>query len=154
MKRFQFRLERFLELRRHRERECELVLARILGQCILLRNRIAAIDTELGECIGRVQREGTRIDVLSIHTRDLYAQRLRRERERTGAELAARNVELEDARKKHREAQRERKILEKLRENKEREYYRLQSIEEFKTIDDINTAASTRRETAQEAGVP
>lgn len=154
MKRFQFRLERFLELRRHRERECELALARVLGQCILLGNRIAAIDVELGESIGRVFREGALIDAPSIHARDLYAQRLRRERERTVEELAQRNTELEAARARHREAQRERKILEKLRDNKERDYYRLQSLEEFKTIDDINTAAGTRRQTPQEADAP
>jgi len=154
MRRFQFRLERFLELRRHRERECELEVARVLGQCILLSGRISGIEKELGESIGRVLREGDRIDALSIHARDLYAQRLRQERRRAEEELTARNVELAAAREKLRGAQRDRKILEKLRENKERDYYRLQSLEEFKTIDDINTAAGTRRDAPQASGAP
>ena len=154
MKRFQFRLERFLELRRHRERECEMALARVLGQCILLRNRIVEIEGELGASLGRIGREGGRIDALSIYVRDLYAQRLRRERVRVEEELAARSVELAAAREKHGVAQRDRKILEKLRENKARAYYRLQSMEEFKTMDDINTAAGTRREMPREASAP
>ncbi len=35
MRRFQFRLERFLELRRWKEREWELKLARALGECLV-----------------------------------------------------------------------------------------------------------------------
>lgn len=153
MRRFQFRLERFLELRRHRERTCELAVARVLGLCVLLRGRIAAIEAELGDSLGRLKRAGDLLDAPSLHARDLYAQRLRQERARAEKELEERTVELEEARRKLREAQRERKILEKLRENKEREYYRLQELEEFKTIDDINTAAGTRHETAR-ADVP
>ena len=47
MRRFQFRLERFLELRRWKEREWELALAKMLGECLLLERRIAEIAAEV-----------------------------------------------------------------------------------------------------------
>jgi len=48
MRRFQFRLERFLDLRRWKEREWEIALAKILGECLLLENRITEIGEEIG----------------------------------------------------------------------------------------------------------
>ena len=146
MMRFRFRLERFLELRRHRERECEMVLARALGQCLLIKRTIAEIDGELAASIGRVTRDGNLIDARTLNARDLYAQRLRRDRGRAEKELEEKNGELAEARDLHHAAQRDRKVLEKLRERREAEYYRLRSIEEYRTIDDLHTSAGARRD--------
>jgi hypothetical protein len=63
MRRFQFRLERFLELRRWKEREWEIALAKILGECLLLENRIAEITAEIGLSRLSVFIDGRRIDV-------------------------------------------------------------------------------------------
>ncbi len=145
MRRFQFRLERFLELRRHREREREIALARVLGQCLLLRRRITEIEGEVAGSYGLSFRAGDRIDIQAMAGRELYVRRLTGEKARTEDALAARNVELEEVRAKYLEAAKERKVLDKLRERTEAEYYERQKDEEFKTIDDMNTAAGFRQ---------
>ena len=47
MQRFQFRLERLLDLRKYREREWELKLAEITGICLMIRRRIEEIHQEI-----------------------------------------------------------------------------------------------------------
>jgi flagellar FliJ protein len=145
MRRFRFRLERFLELKRYRERDRELALARVLGQHLLLRRRIAEIDGEVSGSYALSFRAGALIDIEAMAGRERYVQRLVRERERTQEALAAKTVELEEARARYLEASKERKVLDKLRERKETEYYEKANDEEFKSIDDLNTAASLRQ---------
>ncbi|MGA2762806.1 MAG: flagellar export protein FliJ [Spirochaetia bacterium] len=144
MRRFQFRLERFLDLRRWKERERELVLAKVLGECLLLERRIAEIAAEISASFLSGFRTGNTIDIDSMARRELYVQRLARERERTQTTLAEKRVELEQVRAKYLEASRERKVLDKLKDRQAAAYYERQIDEEFKTIDDINTAAATR----------
>jgi flagellar protein FliJ len=145
MRRFQFRLERFLELRRWKERERELALAKTLGECLLLERRIAEIAAEISASFLSVFRAGNSIDIDSMRRRELYVQRLARERERTGTELVAKREELEQVRARYLEAARERKVLDKLKDRQADAYYERQIDEEFKAIDDINTASATRQ---------
>jgi flagellar FliJ protein len=145
MRRFQFRLERFLELRRWKERERELALARVLGECLLLERRIADITVEVATSFLAVFRAGTRIDIESMGRRELYVRRLSLERERTEETLVVKRRELEEVRAKYLEAAKDRKVLDKLKERRESEYYERELDEEFKTIDDINTAAAPRQ---------
>ncbi len=145
MRRFQFRLERFLELRRWKERECELALAKVLGECLLLERRIADIAAEISASFLSTFTAGAVIDIEGMTRRELYVQRLARERERTAEELAGKRVELEKVREKYVEAAKARKVLDKLKERRSEDYYERQLDEEFKAIDEINTAAATRR---------
>ncbi|MGA2977450.1 MAG: flagellar export protein FliJ [Spirochaetia bacterium] len=142
MRRFQFRLERFLELRRWKEREWEIALAKILGECLLLENRIAEITAEIGLSRLSVFIDGRRIDVEAMARRELYVQRLVRERERAQAMLVEKRKELEKVRAKYLEASKERKVLDKLKERRAGEYYERQLDEEYKSIDDMNTSAA------------
>jgi flagellar FliJ protein len=145
MQRFRFRLEKFLKLRRWKEREREIALAKVLGEALLLEKRIAEIAEEIGASLfGQFRREG-RIDVEAMARRELYAQRLSRERENKRQVLVVKKRELEEARAKYLEASKERKVLDKLRERREAEYYEHAIDEEFKEIDDMNTASSTRQ---------
>jgi flagellar protein FliJ len=144
MRRFQFRLERFLELRRWKEREQEIALAKILGECLLLEKRIEEIAAEITASMLSVFVAGTRIDIEAMARRELYVLRLGRERERTRATLTERRKVLEEVRAKYLEASKERKVLDKLKERRSAEYYKQQLNEEFKGIDDMNTAGATR----------
>ncbi len=160
MRRFQFRLERFLELRRWKEREWEQKLARALGKVMLLRSRIEEIAGEIGASYGwsftgpLAEAAGPAgVDIGAMARRELYVQRLVRERERAEAELAVRTREMEQVRAGYLEAARERKVLDKLKERRSAEYYERQLDEEYRSIDDINTAAPLRaaRETGGES---
>jgi flagellar FliJ protein len=145
MKRFQFRLERFLDLRRWKEREWEIALAKILGECLLLENRITEIGTEIGASRLAVFTDGARVDVQAMARRELYVLRLAQERERAQVRLVEKRKEMEKVRAKYLEASKERKVLDKLKERRAGEYYDRQRDEEFKTVDDLNTSAAVSR---------
>jgi flagellar FliJ protein len=144
MRRFQFRLERFLELRRWKEREWELALAKKLGQCLLLERRIAEIAEAVSASFLSGFRTGNAIDIDSMMRRELYVQRLVGERARTEETLAQRRTELKEVRAGYLEAAKARKVLDKLKERQAAASHERQVDEEFKTIDEINTAAATR----------
>jgi flagellar FliJ protein len=145
MRRFQFRLERFLDLRRWKEREWEIALSKILGECLLLENRITEIGTEIGASRLAVFTDGVRVDVEAMARRELYVQRLARERERAQVTLVEKHREMEKVRAKYLEASKERKVLDKLKERRSEEYYDHQRDEEYKTVDELNTAAAVSR---------
>jgi flagellar FliJ protein len=145
MRKFRFRLERFLELKRYKERERELALARVLGEVMMLRRRIAEIDAEVDQERGRTFLAGGHVDVDAMTRGEMYIRRLARERERTLRALEAKTVELEEARARYLEAAKERKVLDKLKERTQSEYYEKCRDEEFKVIDDMNTAAGLRQ---------
>jgi flagellar FliJ protein len=145
MRRFQFRLERFLELRRWKERECEIALARELGACLLLEKRIEEIGNEVSASMLSAFVAGIQIDVWAMARRELYLQRLANERVRTEAALAEERKELEKVRAKYLDAARERKVLDKLKERRSGEYYAHQLREEYKSVDDMNTSAASVR---------
>jgi flagellar FliJ protein len=145
MRRFRFRLEKFLDLRRWKEREREIALAKVLGEVLLLEKRIAEIAEEIAASLFGEFRRDNRIDVEAMSRRELYAARLSQERKRKREALTVKQRELEEARARYLEASRERKVLDKLRERREAEYYERAIDEEFKEIDDMNTASSTRQ---------
>jgi len=145
MRRFRFRLEKFLQLRRWKEREREIALAKVLGEVLLLERRIAEIGELIGASLFGEFRRENRIDVEAMARRELYAQRLLHEREQRRAALVVKRGELDQARARYMEASKERKVLDKLRERREAEYYEQAVDEEFREIDDMNTAASTRQ---------
>jgi flagellar FliJ protein len=145
MRRFQFRLERFLDLRRWKEREWEIALAKALGECLLLEKRIEAIADEVASSMLSAFVAGVQIDVRGMARRELYLQRLAVERERTQAALAEGRKELEKVRVKYLDAAKERKVLDKLKERRSDEYYAHQLDEEYKSIDDMNTSSATLR---------
>jgi flagellar FliJ protein len=153
MRRFQFRLERFLDLRRWKEREWEIALAKVLGECLLLENRITEIGVEIGTSRLAAFTDGTRVDVEAMGRRELYVQRLSRERERAAAALEVKRAEMEKVRAKYLEASKARKVLDKLKDRRAGEYYKHQRDEEFKTVDDLNTAAAVSRGINEAAAV-
>jgi flagellar FliJ protein len=144
MRRFQFRLDRFLDLRRWKEREWEIRLAQATGKVTLLKNRIGEIGIEIGASYDHTFTRGAAIDVAAMAGRERYVQRLAAERERKTVELAVRTREMEEVRVHYLQAARDRKVLDKLKERRAGEYYERQRDEEYRTIDDLNTAARSR----------
>jgi flagellar protein FliJ len=145
MRRFQFRLERFLELRRWKEREWEIALSKVLGECLLLENRITEIGTQIGDSLRSQRLGGNRIDMEALTQRERFVQRLLIERERARRALVEKRKELEQVRVKYLQAAKERKVLDKLKEKRSQEYYERALDEEYKGIDELNTASATRQ---------
>ena len=145
MRRFQFRLEQLLELRRYREREWELKLARITGICLKIRLRIKEIDEVVRRSIASLFRSDVLTDYSYLISNELYMMRLRGERKEREEELEKREKEREEVQKEYITHSKKRKVLQKLKEKQEEEYYVLLRKEEFKSVDDINNGLFTRK---------
>ena len=145
MRRFQFRLEQLLELRRYREREWELKLARITGICLKIRLRIKEIDEVVRRSIASLFRSDVLTDYSYLISNELYMMRLRGERKEREEELEKREKEREEVQKEYITHSKKRKVLQKLKEKQEEEYYVLLRKEEFMSVDDINNGLFTRK---------
>ena len=135
MRRFRFKLEKFLELRGFHERKAELVLADKAGRC-------AVLDAKLRETAEQRARTGR--DMFSIgrmladyRAAELYIIRLDRDRDRLTEELARAELEKEAARADYVEKRKAREAIEKLKERRQAEYYRVALREETKALDDV-----------------
>lgn len=147
MQRFQFRLEPILKIRRYREKEWEMKLARISGICFDLQNRIEIRREEIRKSF---LSEGSGFDISILSSQELYRTRLQKERVSLSEELKKREKEKEKVKQSYLEASKERKVMDKLAERKESEYYRRQLREETKTLDDLAGGAAARHILAAE----
>ncbi len=144
MRKFRFRLDRLLELRRYREREWELKLATITGRCLLIDQRIQQNRHNIVRTIRSRQLSVGRLDLNSLFACELYMSRMDNEIGSLERELELRERERDEVNQKYLVVSKDRKVLEKLREKKEADYYRGQKKEEFKIADDITTGRSAR----------
>ncbi len=135
MRRFSFKLEKLLELRTFRERQAELALAEKAGRCALLEARLAEIAASRARTAREMFAPGR--ELADFRAAELYALRLDRERDRLAAELAAAELEREAARLEYLERHRDHEAIEKLKERRQADYYRLAEREEIKALDDL-----------------
>jgi flagellar protein FliJ len=135
VRRFRFKLEKLLELRGFYERKAELVLAEKAGRCNLLGNKLR----ETAEARARTGREmfSSGRMLADYRAAELYIVRLDRDRDRLIGELAAAELEREQARLEYVEKRKGREVLDKIKERRQGEYYRLAEREEIKALDDI-----------------
>ncbi len=145
MRRFRFRLERFLELRRYYEREHELKLAKVTGACLMIQRNILNRQSNIARTILERPQTSGPVDLEAFHAGEMYMERLDREIHSLEEELTVKEEERTEAQKEYIEASRRRKVLEKLKEKKEEEHVKDQKREEFEILNDINTGSSSRR---------
>ena len=143
MRRFRFGLEKILKLRMYREREWELKLAEVTGECNRLRRVIDDTEAEKRSVLRWRIEYGEGIDGWRLA--ELYVQRLSGRSARAKAELETAERRRAEVQQQYLEASMKRKVLENLKERKAGEYRRIQLQEEIKTIDDINTGRSAVR---------
>jgi flagellar FliJ protein len=139
MKRFQFRLERLLTIRRYREREWEVKLAKAAGTCLKLEREIDEMYGEKARAFKDRFKYGAG-DIEYLTASELYMQRLERTAMKKEKELAVKNVERDKIKNQYLEVSKKRKILDKLRERRAAEYYKEAKDEEIKSMDDMNSA--------------
>jgi flagellar export protein FliJ len=135
VKRFHFRLAPLLQLRAFHERKAELVLAERAGACAVLEARISENLERRVRSAGEGFAPGR--DISDFRTTEFYLRRLDVERERMTAELAACEIAREEARSAYILKRRDREAVDKIRERRETEYYRLALREETKVLDDL-----------------
>ena len=123
-------------------------LAEATGRCLKLRYDIEQRERSIAQTIlDRTQGVGL-LDLSLYQTGEMYMRRLSMEITALEQELEAEEARREEIQKGYLEASRRRKVLDRLREKREESYRREQKLEEFKSLDDINTSragqASTR----------
>ena len=136
MKRFHFRLEKLLTIRRHREEKLEIELAKTVSRVLSIQNDIKLRQTEKKRVFG-ADSAG---DLEYEFVKGKYIYRLEKEIINSGKDLEKALIEREKAKEKFLEASRERKVLDKLKERKQAEFYHEQKKEEIKESDDTVTA--------------
>lgn len=144
MRKFQFRLQHFLDIRKYKEREWELKLAAITGECISIENKI---EENIKNIILNMKKRAALAESIDIETFlnfENYIVRLEHENSSLREELALKELEREKIRKGYLEASRERKVLQKLKEKREEEFYTSQRKEEFKEAEDITNSRFKR----------
>jgi len=140
VRRFRFRLEKLLALRRYREKEWEIKLAEITGICINLERGIAYAESEKTRVLFKLTAGVGKVDMEILKFRESYTARLSRRVSELVEELSRRRMEQDEIRKKYIEVSRERKVLLKLKERRETEYYKMERLDEIKMIDDISNS--------------
>ena len=141
MKAFRFKLERILSLRKYREREWEIKLAGITGECVRLSREIEERSLRKADAFLK-GTTGEEVGVyLSTHR---YMARLDQEIDKKSTELAVCQRKREEIKLEYLKYSRERKVLDNLKEKRAEEYADEQKIEEVKQIDDINTGRAAR----------
>lgn len=144
MKRFAFSLEQILRLREYEERQAELELGRVTGECERLRREIESLG-DLSRVAARSHLGSRSFDVSYRFGEERYIQRLRSRAEQLGRELREWEKELEKARTRYREARKLREVLSRLKGRKAEHYHDEVKKERQLVLDEVS-ALIWRRE--------
>ncbi len=136
MRKFAFNLQRLLRLREHEEQEWEIKLGRAVTECVRIENEIAHRFKEIDRVLdtrGRIENRENDFLAMELYKRRMNSEVLELEKKLKDAEK-----ERDQVRKDFLEASKKRKVLAKLREKREQEFYREQLKIEHNLIDEIN----------------
>ena len=139
MKRFKFSLEKVLKLRQHNEHEARVELGRAIGVLAGIENEIKRnAATRAGAIQERFAgiTEGDGASSLSMHAWDAYIHRLELEADRLTEDAARAETEVDEKRGLYIEASRELKVMENLKERREKEHRKEMFLAETKEMDD------------------
>jgi len=138
MKRFNFSLQRLLELREHREQEAKIELGKAIGTLTVIEQRIDAVSMERARAM--TDRYSHNMD--NIHNYDLYIRRLEQTTEKLQKEAALAELEVNEKRDLFIEASRDRKVLDKVKDRRQQEHRKEMFAEETKELNDIGSHLS------------
>lgn len=142
MRKFQFNLDKVLELRTYHERQEELKLGEATGKCNALHRKIEDSEVKKREVFSARKPEGR--DLRSYLYAEYYTRRLEQRIEQLKKELLIADEERRAAQQRFLEASKKRKILESLKERMQKNYYREQKKLEQKLLDEISSAQYIR----------
>lgn len=141
MKRYEFRLERLLAIRKYRETEWELKLAGITNECVRLQTEITEMERDRRSTLAS-RYSGRGIDMNYLSATELYMQRIAARTKSDLEALEAKEREREEVRQGYLDASRERKVLDRLKERRSASYRREQLKEETFQVDDMSGASA------------
>ena len=142
MKPFAFGLEKVLDLRKYHEDEAKIELGRAVGVLTELESRIFTLAGERSRAAASQFSPANNAALMQQYM--LYILRLDNTKERLLKEAALAELKVEEAREKFLEASRERKVLDKLKDKRQKEYHKIKLDEETKVMDDLSSGAQAR----------
>ena len=137
MKRFEYRLERLLNLRRHREKEAEVKLGEATSHCAKLNREILESLEMKGRAFSGQFADDLGFD--SLIASHHFMSRMDQQLERKHSQLVVKQLERDEAQQLYMEASRDRKVLDRVKERRKEEHNRERRLEETKQNDDICT---------------
>ena len=141
MKPFSFNLEKILKLRKFHENEAKIELGRATGVLAELEGRILTLAGERTRAAAAQFSPENSATMIQQYM--YYLVRLDNSKEQLLQEAALAELKVEETRAQYLEASRERKVLDKLKEKRQKEHRKEMASEETKILDDIS--AATRR---------
>ena len=135
MKRFHFRLEKLLEVREYKEKIAKFELAEKTGKCTVIEIELKKNAKKLDLAIRDRFKKGRTLNDYFIS--ELYVKRITQESERLLSDLAKAEMEKEKARQTYLEKSRDKEVLEKLMEKRQKEYYMKANRTETVFLDEI-----------------
>ena len=143
MKKFQFTLQKLLDIRTFREKEAETNLGRAVAAREAIVLRLAEIAQEEAKTLRSLWGRLTTAAELNLH--ENYLERLRIEREKQEKALLEAEFIVEKMRKLYIKAHQERLIVSKLRERKEVEWKAEGLKQQDAILDDIVNAREYKK---------
>ncbi|MCL2410300.1 MAG: flagellar export protein FliJ [Treponema sp.] len=138
MKKFNFNLEKILELKRFSEEEAKMALGLAIGVLTQIENKIK--ETALKQHNAASERFKNPAQMLMWNN---YIERLQQETEKLMEEAAQAELVVEEKRNLYTEAFRDLKAMEKLKEKKETEYKKIMETKESLELDEIFAARAS-----------
>jgi len=135
MKAFSFGLEKVLNLREFYEDEAKIELGRAIGVLADLESRLFAVGRERARASAAQFAPGN--TAVTIQQYMFYIIRLDNLTEELLKEITVAEMKVEQAREAFLEASKERKVLDNLKDKRQKEYRKVVLAEETKTLDDI-----------------
>ncbi|MCL2374864.1 MAG: flagellar export protein FliJ [Treponema sp.] len=135
MKPFSFNLEKILNLRKHREDEAKIDLGRAIAALSDLENRILALGQERARAAADQFKQGNTAAIIQQYM--FYLVRLDSTKEQLLKEAAMAELKVEETREAFIEASRERKVLDTLKEKRQKEHRKEMLAQEAKNLDEI-----------------
>ena len=143
MKRFQFNLDKLLDLRKYDERKWEINLGQIVSKCNVMEHTISKLILDRKKTFFKYKLHGSGIELLQIS--EMYINKINYEINQAQLKLTAYLREKQDVQTKYIEVVNKRKVLDKLKEKEEQKYYKEQALEEMKEIDDMSIGIALRK---------
>ena len=135
MRRFNFNLEKILQLRKFREEECKIVLGQAVSVLNMIENKIK--ETAMKHHNATEQRFNDPAEMVSWN---IYVLRLEQEAENLSQQAAQAQLVVEEKRDLYLEALKDLKALEKLKEKQQNEYRKEMLKKEMNAVDELTAA--------------
>lgn len=151
MKKFDFRLEKVMEFKQHKQKENERKLAAVKQAINQQQNKLSEMNSQRDKCQqAMAEKNGPYLDVPEIQTYYLYLVRLTREIIQRMEQIWRLEEDAETKREILLKSAQEKKVLERLREKHYLSYRRELDKSEQKQLDEI--ASLARNNTIESLG--